>query len=1124
MFSKLFTPVRLALVCAFWLLANSSLAQTIIHVGSGQPYATIQSGIDAANNGDTVLVAPGTYQENIDFKGKAITVTSSGGAAATTINGGNKPGLATVTFANGETRSSVISGFTITGGGDTIFSGNSDGGIYVSGGSPTIQGNTITANYCHDIDVQFGAAAILDNEVSGVLAGTGSGVDLSYCTFGSGIHLGGTNNFVNGLGSIVIGNTIENNNGQEPAGVSGIVGGGIFIWAAQNVLIMNNVIRNNTVGFPGSAFVSANSTGTVIVQNLIYGNTGCAGAIAPQNGGNDPANPSILIANNVLADNLATQANAGISSCIAISQIYPGPFSYGSSGPGFVIVNNIVTGSTSYPAVNCDWFSPPSLSDQPTFENNILYNAGGPFFGSYCVDVSNQDGNVAVDPRLVNPKAGNYQPQSTSPAIDAGLNSVLQTFKAMTGIDWTKDFAGNPRVQNGSGKGCIIDMGAYEYQGSLNDCGVSETLTSSLNPALAGQSITFTAQLSAASGTPTGDVQFLDGANPLSTQTISNAGSATFTTSALAIGSHTITANYQPTGNFGASSASLIQVVNSDPTTTAVTCQPNSINIGNTSQLIATVTSAYGTPTGSIAFTDNGTALATQALLAGTTNLTYTGAGAGTHSITATYAPTGSFAASAASCSEFVNALPTTSILSVTPTTSTYASPVTLTATVAPATPPGPSTPTGTVTFYNGSSVIGISTLAGGVASVALSSLPAGTYPLTCVYSGSTVYATSNCNPVSVSVKAAATTLTLSSSLNPATAFSTVSFTARLVVNGGSSGAGNTILLRINGQVINLTTDATGTASYIISTLTPNSYPVAVNFAATSNLLGSSASLTEVVTDAPTSVSLTGTPNPGYLGQPVTLAATVSSQTAHVPSGTVVFYEGSASLGSAQVAANGTANLSATFSTLGMHDIVAAYSGDTDFSSSNSAIFRESIVLGDFSLNVQPGTATVYTGESAAFKLAITSLQGFNQSVVLACTGLPADTTCSFSPSSIAGGQGNSILTITTHSPQKLAANLETQPSHQRVPGSGAKRAIPAVFVAALTLLVIPRKFRIRGSLVALLAFPGLLGISSCGTPASIAGGTPPGSYKVAVTAQYSVPGYQLEHAAQINLTVKSLF
>jgi hypothetical protein len=70
---------RELLLCfvAFGFGASSAFAQQTIHVPADQP--TIQKAINVAANGDTVLVAPGTYVENIDFSGKVITVVSSNG-------------------------------------------------------------------------------------------------------------------------------------------------------------------------------------------------------------------------------------------------------------------------------------------------------------------------------------------------------------------------------------------------------------------------------------------------------------------------------------------------------------------------------------------------------------------------------------------------------------------------------------------------------------------------------------------------------------------------------------------------------------------------------------------------------------------------------------------------------------------------------------------------------------------------------------------------------------------------------------------------------------------------------------------------------------------------------------
>lgn len=122
-------------IWSFLFLQISSAA--VLNVPSG--YSTIQLAINAASNGDTIVVAAGTYNEKNNFNGKAITVRSSDPnnssvVSSTIINAGGS----TVTFENSEGNSSVLCGFTITGGTGTI-SGSYGGGIYCSGASPIIK-------------------------------------------------------------------------------------------------------------------------------------------------------------------------------------------------------------------------------------------------------------------------------------------------------------------------------------------------------------------------------------------------------------------------------------------------------------------------------------------------------------------------------------------------------------------------------------------------------------------------------------------------------------------------------------------------------------------------------------------------------------------------------------------------------------------------------------------------------------------------------------------------------------------------------------------------------------------------------------------------------------------------
>ncbi len=163
--------MKLLTLSFFILLPLAFSLADIIHIPADA--LTIQQGIDQALTGDTVLVAEGTYYENISFKGKAITVASAflmdadtSHISKTIIDGSqhtNPDSGSVVYFVNGETKNSILYGFTITGGSGTYYQWPEDnsqqytgGGIKIWAGG-RIEWNRIINNfinrgtsiYCH---------------------------------------------------------------------------------------------------------------------------------------------------------------------------------------------------------------------------------------------------------------------------------------------------------------------------------------------------------------------------------------------------------------------------------------------------------------------------------------------------------------------------------------------------------------------------------------------------------------------------------------------------------------------------------------------------------------------------------------------------------------------------------------------------------------------------------------------------------------------------------------------------------------------------------------------------------------------------------------------------------------
>ena len=230
-------------------------------------------------------------------------------------------------------------------------------------------------------------------------------------------------------------------------------------------------------------------------------------------------------------------------------------------------------------------------------------------------------------------------------------------------------------------------------------------VTSSLNPSTIGQAVTFTA--TAPSGA-TGTITFLDGSTVLGTGTLSN-GQTTLTTSTLIVGSHTITVSYGgDTNNSAATSVPLTQIVNK---TTPIIPPPvvSNPNVPPNTPETITETVPPGV-TGTVTFTDGGTTIGTAPIVGGTATITVPSLPIGSNPITATTSgdTNNNPATSAPTTVTVAKPTPTVTIASsLNP--SIFGQAVTFTATV-------PSGVTGTITFLDGSSILGTGTLTNGMA------------------------------------------------------------------------------------------------------------------------------------------------------------------------------------------------------------------------------------------------------------------------------------------------------------------------------------------------------------------------------------------------------------------------
>ena len=298
-------------------------------------------------------------------------------------------------------------------------------------------------------------------------------------------------------------------------------------------------------------------------------------------------------------------------------------------------------------------------------------------------------------------------------------------------------------------------------------------VVSSLNPAIAGQPVTFTATVTGTS--PTGTVEFLSGAMSLGAPVALTSGGAAFTTSSLPVGTDSITAVYSgDSSNSTNTSGILSESVSLAPTITAVVSSAGHPTFGQPVTFTALVTGDG--PTGNVQFFDGSTSLAVPVAMTGNiATFTTSTLAVGPHSITAAYKGDGFNSPSTSPVlSEFVSKnAPTTTALAASVNAILIGQSVTFTATVTG------SSPTGSIQFMDGiTNLGGPVALTSGTASLTTSALTVGTHPMTAVYSGDTTNAPSTSAAISEVVSLNATATIVTTSINPAVAGQSITFTA----------------------------------------------------------------------------------------------------------------------------------------------------------------------------------------------------------------------------------------------------------------------------------------------------------------------------------------------------------
>jgi hypothetical protein len=580
-----------------------------------------------------------------------------------------------------------------------------------------------------------------------------------------------------------------------------------------------------------------------------------------------------------------------------------------------ILGQNISLASTSTTVTSSQ--NPSPYSQSVTFTANVQPTYGGSASGSVTFyDGANSLGSVTPT---------NNSAQLTVSNLSGGSHPITARYAG--------DFNTNASVSSA-------------FSQAVTPTPTTTTLTSSVNPSGYGQTVTFVASVSPPASTAGGGMlSFYQDGTIVSGFSIA-AAAPQVVLSGLTVGTHSITAQFTPFSsntNYAASTSSpVVQTVNQTATTTSIWTSLNPSSFAQNITVAVTVDSTYhfSSNGGTVTLFDNGTSIGTAIIHGNGVNFPVATLSTGAHSLTATYGGDSNLIGStSAPFTQTVNPAGTSLTLALSSYATNYGQPVTMTSNVTGA---FGGSPTGMITFLDGSTALGTATMTNGSAQFTISTLSPANHFITAKYNGDANFAGGTSGQATLAVSQATTTTSAAVDVNPATYGQTVMLSAS-VQTGSGTGPSGSITFLDGSATLGTVTISNGNAQLAVSTLGGGTHSISAKYSGDTNFAGStSAAIAETVNLAATSTSLASSANPAAFGQAITLTATVQPAAGSAATGTITFLDGTSSLGTATLA-NNSAQLSASTLALGAHSFTAVYSGNINLAGSTSTAIVETI-------------------------------------------------------------------------------------------------------------------------------------------------------------------------------------